>query len=579
MKSFLIALLAGMSLSFAIESIPISDVKASANLLDQGKNTYRPENLVMKKKVHPFYQVWAATYKEKPITLEFTIGAQRLDMITIYNGYMRDSASYVNNALAKTIKIYDNTKNNLIKTVTLAKPKWGGYKHSRADIVAFEKPLENVHKIIIEIQDIYPGKKTNDVSMAMVKFWGFVKAPRKFKTGQMKDPRDGQTYGTLRIGGQTWMSQDLRYRTPDSRPFANPAAKKLVLPPDAGFEYPESDIEQGVCPGGWRLPTRSEYMNLRSELSANATMDDYFSMTPRRFFYSIHESEGTGGRSYKTDIEDFFFPTDAYGLNFSTLTRRYYDGECSEEGGELYAISSYWTMDSKEVPLWPDENGNIEMKSLRHYRFGGTDYCEAMQCTEDYHFVRCVKGGTLADSRDGRMYKTVRIGNQTWMAENLKYDASPSFCYEGNPENCATYGRMYTWESAQTACPDGWHLPSIEEFRSLVEGAGGKKDAARRLMAIGAWTDEHGKRINGADDFSFAALPAGYAYVPAEDGSVPSFSQGQMTSFWTTSRRTLDFDGDTTSTAGEHFMLPSLEVGGEEGYDGVLAVSVRCLKD
>jgi hypothetical protein len=78
-------------------------------------------------------------------------------------------------------------------------------------------------------------------------------------------------------------------------------------------------------------------------------------------------------------------------MNFSTLTRRYYDSECTEETGETYAFGSYWTLDSKEIPLWPDENGNVEVKQLRHYRFGGTDYCEAMLCHEDYHFVRCIK--------------------------------------------------------------------------------------------------------------------------------------------------------------------------------------------
>ena len=88
----------------------------------------------------------------------------------------------------------------------------------------------------------------------------------------------------------------------------------------------------------------------------------------------------------------FFYPTNATGLNISTLTRRYYGGECTEETGETFAFGSYWTKDTKDIPLWPDEEGNVEIKHLRHYRFGGTDYCEAMLCREDYHFVRCIMG-------------------------------------------------------------------------------------------------------------------------------------------------------------------------------------------
>ena len=148
------ALVAGISLSHAITSIPIDQVKASATLLDKDKANYRPENMIMKKNVHPFYQSWGAPYQDKPITLEFTMGAQEVSVLTIFNGNMRDSASYVNNSLAKTIKIYLNTKGNLVKTVTLAKPKWVGYKKSRPDIIAFDKPLQNVRKIFVEIEDI-----------------------------------------------------------------------------------------------------------------------------------------------------------------------------------------------------------------------------------------------------------------------------------------------------------------------------------------------------------------------------------------------------------------------------------------
>ena len=386
------AILVAVSVSHAITSIPINGIKASSTLPDLGQKSYRPENMIMKKNVHPFFQVWAAKYKEKPITLEFIVEAQELDVITLYNGYMRDSSSYTNYSLAKNIKIYQNSIDNPVKSFTLAKPKWGGFKIHRPDIIVFENPLKNVYKIIIEIEDIYPGKIYQDVCIALVKFWGFPRLPRKLKAGQMTDPRDGQTYPTVKVGEQIWMARDLRYKTPDSRPFVDPAKPKLKPPADAGLEYPESDIDNGICPEGWRLPTEAEFANLKSQLPESASYDDFFSATNRRPFYAIYETGKSGSNpTLKTDVEEFFYPTDAYGLHFSRLTRHYYDQQCIEESGEMFAYSSYWTSDAKEIPLWPDEDGNVEVKQLRFYRVGGADYCEAMLCPENYHFARCIQ--------------------------------------------------------------------------------------------------------------------------------------------------------------------------------------------
>ncbi|WP_290737324.1 FISUMP domain-containing protein [Fibrobacter sp. UBA3718] len=81
----------------------------------------------------------------------------------------------------------------------------------------------------------------------------------------------------------------------------------------------------------------------------------------------------------------------------------------------------------------------------------------------------------LKDPRDGRVYKTTTIGAQTWMAENLDYEIADSYCYNNDTSNCKKYGRLYTRDAALKACPAGWHLPSMEEFRILIKTVGGEK--------------------------------------------------------------------------------------------------------
>jgi uncharacterized protein (TIGR02145 family) len=115
-----------------------------------------------------------------------------------------------------------------------------------------------------------------------------------------------------------------------------------------------------------------------------------------------------------------------------------------------------------------------------------------------------VTKGTFTDSRDGKSYKTVNIGTQTWMAENLNYNASDSKCY-----NCATYGRLYDWATAKTACPSGWLLPNQDEWNTLssyVESDKGCTNCAfKHLKATSGWNSN----FNGTDSYGFSALPGG----------------------------------------------------------------------
>jgi uncharacterized protein (TIGR02145 family) len=112
---------------------------------------------------------------------------------------------------------------------------------------------------------------------------------------------------------------------------------------------------------------------------------------------------------------------------------------------------------------------------------------------------------TVKDSRDGKIYKTVKIDTQVWMAENLNYAAEGSKCYENDAGNCEKYGRLYNWATALKACPAGFHLPSDDEWWVLEKAVGGRPAAGTKLKSAAGW-NEGG---NGTNDFGWSALPGG----------------------------------------------------------------------
>ena len=138
-----------------------------------------------------------------------------------------------------------------------------------------------------------------------------------------------------------------------------------------------------------------------------------------------------------------------------------------------------------------------------------------------------VTTGTMTDSRDGQTYKTVTIGKQTWMAENLNYEMENSSCYDNVADNCTKSGRLYTWDAATTACPSGWHLPAESEWMELIYSVGGEASAGKMLKSTSGWKGDGArivdnapfdcKKPNGVDAYSFTVLPTD------EDGWEASF--------------------------------------------------------
>jgi len=148
---------------------------------------------------------------------------------------------------------------------------------------------------------------------------------------------------------------------------------------------------------------------------------------------------------------------------------------------------------------------------------------------------------SFTDDRNGKKYRIVTIGMQTWMAENLNYDPADgtgSWCYDDEPENCVKYGRLYDWETANNVCPKGWKLPSRQEWQSLVSYVGGDAKAGSNLRSKGDWPNSN---ISSTDKYGFSALPGGDRYLEYDDqGDNYSFEGVGLIGLWWTATHDKD---------------------------------------
>ena len=190
---------------------------------------------------------------------------------------------------------------------------------------------------------------------------------------------------------------------------------------------------------------------------------------------------------------------------------------------------------------------------------------------------------------EGQTYKTVKIGTQTWMAENLNYAVDSSWCYNNSADNCAKYGRLYQWASAmdidsaynsktwsgsdvnhQGICPDDWHLPSNDEWQTLydyVDANNGSEGVGTSLKSADGWTTYSGV-ATGTNGFGFSAFPAG------NRGNDSNFSGADILGlFWSASEKYSGY-------ANYWFLnYNSGDFGGNSYNDKGYGFSIRCLKD
>ncbi len=359
---------------------------------------------------------------------------------------------------------------------------------------------------------------------------------------------------------------------------------------------------RGICPSGWHIPSEAEWAVLMNSID-----DD-----PGCIFNNCLGTMLKATRGWKSSLNQAGM--DVFG--FAALP------------------SGYGTSDGRfdyvgETGDWWGASGGSE----RAYIVGvGTS--EIAVGTSTYkiqlHSVRCVNDesadGTSSSSggsspsqntqsslysdkgNDIKNYKTVKIGDQVWMAENLNYDVERSRCYgedgkvlvgeEAVPKttlsdaeiqaNCDKYGRLYDWAAAMALpaicyctscasqidakhrgiCPSGWHIPSDAEWTTLTDFVGGKSTAGTKLKATSGWNDYKGKSGNGTDEFGFAALPGGSSYSPNAFGGV-----GDYGSWWSAYESDAKKAGNPTLHQYEEYAYISSIYGKNNLF------SVRCVQD
>ncbi len=187
--------------------------------------------------------------------------------------------------------------------------------------------------------------------------------------------------------------------------------------------------------------------------------------------------------------------------------------------------------------------------------------------------------GTLTDSRDGQLYRTVVIGSQTWMAQNLNYggmNLSVGVCYNGSLDSCSKYGRLYNWKEVMAGgfsssaspsgvkglCLSGWHVPSAAEWTKLSDTTLSYSTSATSIKSSIGWSGGTGTDIVG-----FRALPGGWF-----DGV--SHAAGGTAGWWSTT---------ATQASPNLVRAPGMiSVGTALSYDATsidLSLALRCVKD
>ena len=339
------------------------------------------------------------------------------------------------------------------------------------------------------------------------------------------DSRDGKIYRYTNIGQQTWMAENLNYAIDGygSRCYANISSncdrygREYTWAAAVGEQeskcgvgkrchLPEGNI-QGICPKGWHLPSADEWNVL-----AGGTGDNNSGF--------VLMAENADDMCWQETVYDGI--GDPLGFSVKDCQRRYWSSTAVNASvNNAYYWSVYQVESASE-----DKDQFLPIRCLKDEPY--TSPSSTKSCAEK----SIDSSKEFCDGRDGKVYKYVTIGSQKWMAENLNYESSGSYCFNDAKFLCDVFGRLYTWSTVDEVCPSDWHLPSDEEWNTLFEKVGGESGAAgKALKSKSGWRNDYdGTSYNGEDTFGFSAIPAGYRDVYSTDK--PYSGIGSKTVFW-----------------------------------------------
>lgn len=382
----------------------------------------------------------------------------------------------------------------------------------------------------------------------------------------LTDLRDNQVYKTTQIGDQVWMAENLNYVTHGG--YADDGTRNTCLYSTcekygryyqwtAAMDMPKTmeaiDVEgktiQGICPKGWHIPNMDELDTLllylggiqnAAALLADTSINIIEEVSPYGFNFKPgnYYSECT---EYKNTNE----------IGYIWSTKNYNNGAMS------LRIDSYFS----KIKLKWEELGKLAFLNVRCLR----DERSIPHTFSDF--------GTFKDERDDNTYRTVEIGNDTWMADNMNFVdesellASESWCYNDSSENCETFGRLYSWDAAtlkgtaQGICPDGWHVSTREDWENLIAFVDNDKNIGLKLKSSNMWD----KLFFPDNEFGFSALPGGYRDTTYHSVNLSGH-------FWTSN--------EFNATLAYYFDIESVStLVNKYAKDKTVGRSVRCVKD
>ena len=277
-----------------------------------------------------------------------------------------------------------------------------------------------------------------------------------------------------------------------------------------------------------------------------------------------------------TPEDNPFSPT----LSSSTEEVSYSEMEYSSSSDQTSFISSssIEVSSSSEIALSSSEvfSSSSKIESSSSEKIPSKIYdCNVYDCVTTEYLNPDIEYGEFLDVRDSQVYRTVQIGEQTWMAQNLNFASYESRCFIDSLDRCAIVGRLYHWEDALIVCPEGWHLPDTTEYNTLVDYVTKEKPDYSVMNSLSSKSTKNSD-FEGYDFFGFSIIH-GSGYYWYSQGIYDTGALFRAYSyFWTASESNrIDLPAENyariRSTQTAAFAKPSKLKAN--------AYSVRCIKD